>query len=252
MCSSRPDRIAPLSQSIPITGGLAALTIAIVVGVPCLLWWQLKDPNFHIWLSLAVLSAWSIASASLIASLFHADDRAPRIRLLLPLSEAAVFAGILCAVNLSMGMKGAMFLFICTAVLAAAAVAGVFAGLVRQGRLRPWGPLLLIWLLPGAALGLYFLPRYDASHLGRLLTFALSVPFGPWATQVARLGHYPNAGEFFHLPLALALTVLFAATALVALRSTSNSTRALGVLTYAAVVVASSLIGVGQLLNCAS
>ncbi|MDX9971491.1 MAG: hypothetical protein RBU21_00735 [FCB group bacterium] len=72
--------------------------------------------------------------------------------------------------------------------------------------------LLVLWLAPAVLIptlgaGIDFL-EHGRFNPENLIGFCLSLPFGPWATQFARVLSFPNAGEFFHLPTALAFTAV--------------------------------------------
>lgn len=80
------------------------------------------------------------------------------------------------------------------------------------------------------------------------LAFVVSLPFGPWATQVARLFSFPNAGEFFSLTLALVFSGLLAVLLIIAL--TQRRLAPYLFIPFGWLIIGWTAIGFGQLINC--
>lgn len=65
------------------------------------------------------------------------------------------------------------------------------------------------------------------------------------------LGDWPNAGEFFHLPSAVILTVFLAADVIAALKAGDKRITSLATVLAAPLLLVWFINGFGQLLNCA-
>lgn len=155
------------------------------------------------------------------------------------------------------GAHPSNFVFLVIPFVIVALVAPILAWLVlRNGILvkgiSPLTYLLTIWLVPLVLFTLISVAavviEHETFHASVSLGFSLGLPFGPWATQVARLTSFPNAGEFFSWPTALLLTALLAALVYCTLRRTRLAAYCL--LPYAWLLIGWYAIGFGQLMNC--
>ncbi|MFA5252887.1 MAG: hypothetical protein WC454_09935 [Phycisphaerae bacterium] len=144
---------------------------------------------------------------------------------------------------------------------------GVLAGgtavrLQSKPSLKIWKSLLILWITPSVwcvllisipvILGGIFKGNFNYEHLARWVTAVTSILFGPWATLAAKLGSWPNAGEFFSLPAAVILTVILAGLAAAAIRVRNCTVQGLAVIAFASFTLVWALVGIGQLLNCTS
>jgi hypothetical protein len=143
---------------------------------------------------------------------------------------------------------------------------GVFAGLIairlqRKPSLKIWKSLLILWLTPSVwcavlmsipIAGNIFKGDGDYKLVARYGTSIPSTLFGPWATLVAKLGDWPNAGEFFSLPVAIVLTIILIGLVAVATRIHNRAIQGLTLITFAPFILIWVLIGIGQMLACTS
>lgn len=82
------------------------------------------------------------------------------------------------------------------------------------------------------------------------ITEVFALLFGPWATLAAKIGVWPNAGEFFHLPLAVTLTVAMVAVATVMLKVKNKSIAGVSIILFMALVLSLFAVGYVQFINC--
>lgn len=140
--------------------------------------------------------------------------------------------------------------------------AGFFAARIRTQQTEPrCRHLLICWLAGPAWTGLYwaficignaiFRESEKLSAIVRSITPLFSLPYGPYATLMATLGQWPNAGEFFSPWLAAILTLLMLLPAACFLLIKSRNAASLMLLIFATASTASLIIGFAQLLNCA-
>jgi hypothetical protein len=138
---------------------------------------------------------------------------------------------------------------------------GIFAGvtavrLQSNQSLKIWKALLILWIMPVVWYALLvFIPAilkggFYYRDWPQWVTAVMSILFGPWATLAAKLGSWPNAGEFFSLPAAVILTVILAELAAAAIRVRNCTVRGLAVIAFAPFIFVWALVGIGQLLNC--
>jgi hypothetical protein len=123
---------------------------------------------------------------------------------------------------------------------------------LRRADVRAWRYYAAVWLIPVAfslvlVTGMLLLSR-DPVRPRVLFGFMLGVPFGPWASQVVRLVSFPNAGEGFYLPLALAFTLVLAMAPLLAL--IRRRWAAHSFIPFAWIMAAWSFFGMVLLLSC--
>jgi hypothetical protein len=153
------------------------------------------------------------------------------------------------------------------AVLPPAIMIGFFAGFIA-GRIKiekskpKWTHLLICWLLGPVWIGLccvftllgkaILYGPLETDKIAQLATAALSLPFGPYTTFAAKLGQWPNAGEFFSLWLAVLITTLLLLSASGYLIAKSRTAAGSMLIVFATTASASVIIGVAQLLNCTS
>lgn len=109
-----------------------------------------------------------------------------------------------------------------------------------------------IWLLPGF-LALLWLIGATATErkvfsLHLYVGFLLAFPFGPWATEAARLASFPNAGEFFSLPMALEWTAVLGGFAFLA--AYRRAWRPYVFIPFAWFILGWSYLSFGQLMSC--
>jgi hypothetical protein len=116
-------------------------------------------------------------------------------------------------------------------------------------RQRPWKTMLAIWLIPAAWQMILFYA--DTLSIGSKMTAAAAVLFGPWATQVARIGNWPNAGEFFLFWPAMLMSILLAVVVFGMLRGKNRFVAGVFPSAYASVIVLWEILGIIQLVNCA-
>ena len=110
---------------------------------------------------------------------------------------------------------------------------------------------LTIWLAPPLFYTVSitaYESAFERSQGSHFFGFVLSSPFGPFATQVARLFSFPNAGEFFYLPTACSLTV--AVATILYLAKTRRDKAAYWIIPFAWLMIGWSAIGITQLVCC--
>lgn len=156
------------------------------------------------------------------------------------------------------GAMGIVVVFPCIVIAAMAVFAGIVAVARKTGRVSAWIPLLILWLMGPLVcdtayifLTLVFNPSPSIT-LSQAVTPAFALPFGPWATLVAKIGDWPNAGGLFHLPLAIILTVILGAAVTVALKAKNKRTASLLLILFMPLSFVWFIIGFGQLLHCTS
>ena len=74
---------------------------------------------------------------------------------------------------------------------------------------------------------------------------------GPWTTEVLRLTNYPNAGEFFSLPVAVVLTMALTGTMAALFVTRGGTHRCLLKLLHLGLVFCWYATALMQLVNCA-
>jgi hypothetical protein len=144
--------------------------------------------------------------------------------------------------------------------LVPAILMGVIAGLVfevsqTKGLVSRWKAMIAAWLLPAIWFGLFWAFPAISGKYGepsQVITGAASILCGPWATLAAKLGNWPNAGEFFNLTSAAVMTVLLVLLAASITWIKKASIVSLGLIFYAAFIWVWSMAAVIQLLNCVS
>jgi hypothetical protein len=139
----------------------------------------------------------------------------------------------------------------------------IFAGLTalkisREKPLKIYKPLLILWFIPSfwcsillgfSAIYALFKNISEFKQIAKSSHGLILISFGPWATIVAKLVAWPNAGESFSLPVALTFTAIL--IFLLAILKFANSIiRSLALISFASFILIWSLIAIGQLLNC--
>lgn len=153
------------------------------------------------------------------------------------------------------------------AILPPAILIGFFAGLVarriKAEKLKPnWSHLLVCWLLGPVWIGLCCILTLlgkailygplETGKIAQAATGVLSLPFGPYTTLAAKLGQWPNAGEFFSLGAAVWITALILLSASGYMITKNQTMASVTVIVFATTANAAVIIGIGQLLNCTS
>jgi hypothetical protein len=159
-------------------------------------------------------------------------------------------AGII-ALRLIGQLRGATLLYMWP-MMVISLIAPFISVRLRRADVHAWRYYAAVWLIPAAfslmlTTGMLLMNR-DHVRPHVLFGFILGVPFGPWASQVVRLVSFPNAGEGFHLPLALGFTVLLAIPPMIALvwrRWAAHS-----FIPFAWIMAAWSFFGLVLLLSC--
>jgi hypothetical protein len=137
----------------------------------------------------------------------------------------------------------------CIVVSIMGIIAGFKAVSIKNGQTKGLWTVLVLWVVP-ISLSLPLLGSQTRTSIASVGTiFPL---FGPWATQVARLVDFPNAGSAFHLPTAVLLTVFIFGLVLLLLLTKSRKTAGLALILFMALIFPWYVIGWWQLAYCAT
>ena len=137
-------------------------------------------------------------------------------------------------------------------------LAGIFTGRIRTEKSKPkCRHLVVCWLAGPLCVGLFcayltLCRKIPDEGVTYLTTPFYSLPFGPYATLVAKNGDWPNAGEFFFLWVAVLLTLLMLLPAAWFLLTKNRTVASLVLIVFATASTASLIVGFWQLLGCAS
>ncbi len=231
-----PRTIIPVSASI-VAIGLAATLLATLVAACGATFARL------IFLWAAAAGALGIAMAL--------SERANRWAWVCLGLSLALLSGNLLVARLAYGLH-LNALILGTPLIGVLLLAPFLAPRLRQPGASVFRHFLFIWLAPTllALLPIIFTALLVPGHMPRkvFLGILLGLPCGPWATQAAKLVSFPNAGEFFSLPLAL----VFSATLGAALYFGLSRRRwaAHGFALFAWLIIGWTAIAIGQLANC--
>jgi hypothetical protein len=132
-----------------------------------------------------------------------------------------------------------------------AVFAGVWAVALKKERTKGTIPMFILWLTPigMVAMALLFL-LCGGGPAAEAITAVFALLFGPWATLAAKIGVWPNAGEFFHLPLAVTLTVAMAAAVTVVLKAKNKSIAGVSIILFMGLALSWFAVGYAQLIAC--
>lgn len=109
----------------------------------------------------------------------------------------------------------------------------------------------LLLLVPSILLfGIPIFCRPDYISFGTSICMGIATLFGPWATLVAKCTNIPNAGEFFHLWLAVGLTLALSAVILISMLFTKKWITVLCIGIFVPLILAWLFVGFAQLANC--
>lgn len=136
----------------------------------------------------------------------------------------------------------------CIVVAIMGIIAGFKAVSIKNGQTKGLRTMIVLWVVPIIiSVPLLLSPtRISIASFGTIFPL-----FGPWATQAARLVDFPNAGEFFHLPIAVLLTVVIFGLVLLLLLTKSRKMAGLALILFMALIFQWYFIGWCQLANCA-
>ncbi len=163
----------------------------------------------------------------------------------------ALFAGDVVALRLLGQLRGFTVLYFWP-MMVIALIAPFLSLRLLRADVRAWRYYAAVWLIPVAfslilVTGMLLLARNQAKTYV-LFGFILGMPFGPWASQVVRLVSFPNAGEGFSLPLALAFTLVLAIPPMLALFRRRWAAHSF--IPFAWIMAAWSFFGLVLLLSC--
>jgi len=243
MIDEKDDRF-----SVSLLTAVIGLVLTCVVGVPSLIWWRMKDVNFASWVFLVFTCLFSLEVSACTAWLRERREKSGKIGLVV--SGTVMIVALVVVGSTGVSVRGAVFPILIVAGMAA--VAGVVAVSRKNWRSRAVMLLVGLWLVPTALLtigGILAQPDYITTVKSLAAGFALL--FGPWATLVAKLCLWPNAGEFFNLPGAVALTAVLVSTVTAALRIEKRPIAAPCLLLCVPLIFSWTIIGAVQLVNCA-
>lgn len=233
-------------KAVVLTAGIAAWTVLVLAAAPLAGITFLFNQNFNVWLALASVCAVFLAYGGIIVDWFDRNYR--RSPLALEICAGAGLAGLVFFVLSSLDWDIVILVMLLSGGILPPLLAPFVALRVRRTQARVW-PLVVLWVVPS------FVPAFFnalRALMGLRVIHGLAIPFlvlaGPWATQAVRIVDFPNAGEFFSLPLALGLTALLALA--IGLYIKRPQWRPRLIIPYAAVLGVWHLIGWGQLLNC--
>ncbi len=162
-----------------------------------------------------------------------------------------LFTGILLLVYFRFGFR-LMTLMYTTPFFIIAVVTPFMARRLKHTEVKVSKYLFGIWLgqvvavLSCSAVASLMHPHSIPLRIG--LGFAASLPFGPWATEIAQLFSFPNAGEFFSLTLALVFSSLLALLLFLAVSRRSWAAHVF--IPFGWLLIGWTAIGFGQLMNC--
>lgn len=244
--------------SIGFWTSIGGMVAAALVAVPMFFWSKLA-------LYVAILCFLGSQISALTASLREWRAKPANVALTVStIGFLAAFSSVFVYAFRVLHISVAGFVFglciPCTAMTVLAVIAGLAAVARKNNRTRGRRALLILWLGPAETVSTLYLLMWlvapaesisPAYTLTVAVTPAFALPFGPWATLAARFGNWPNAGEFFHLPLAVGLTVALAVIVAVALRAKDGRIAALSIVTSAPMFFCWFIVGFGQILNCA-
>jgi hypothetical protein len=147
-----------------------------------------------------------------------------------------------------------LFLFLSFLHLPSSVLLGIVSGIAaikiaRDKIVNKYKTMLILWCIP--ALGFIVFSMFSNSKAGLQNLTGLSVLCGPWATLTAKIGSWPNAGEFFSLRLAVIMTLSLILTIALIIKIKKTSAVAFLMVYFAFYVYIWELVGIVQLLNCA-
>jgi len=260
MSISGQDKDSTFSVSLWAAVGGAVLAAA---AVPLYLWVM---PFSYWWRPTVLVIAmcfFGLEISGLMAGLLELRTKAGKIGLIV--SAIGILLAIIAVRTTAFkwqgsgtGAMGLVVVFPCIVIAAMAIFAGIMAVARKNGRVSAWMPLLILWLLGPLVCDtayIFFTLVFNPSPsitLSQAVTPAFALPFGPWATLVAKIGDWPNAGGLFHLPLAIILTVILGAAVTVALKAKNKRTASLSLILFMPLSFVWFIIGFGQLLHCTS
>jgi hypothetical protein len=227
-----------------VLGGLVALALYLYPGT-----------NFLAWLMyVGAPCFFGLGISALVAGLLERQAKFRKVGLVISvlvilLAIAAVFWKLYLDFD---GIFVTVYVFFPWIVIPAMAVfAGIIAVALKKWQLNVCIPMLILWLIPiGFVIAYLLFLRIDGLPSTEGFTAAFALLFGPWATLVAKIGVWPNAGEFFHLPLAVGLTLALAATSTVVLKTKNKGVAGLSLILFMGLVFSWFAVGYGQLINC--
>jgi len=124
--------------------------------------------------------------------------------------------------------------------------------LVRKTRPRLVVAYLLLWLAPGIIASLVHLcAAPDYIKFSTRILGAVSNLFGSWATIFAKLGDWPNAGEFFDFFYALVQTAALVVIVMISLITRKKWVQISCVVLFIPLILWWLYIGLVQLGSCA-
>lgn len=238
-------------SSISFVAGAVAWAVLVVAGAPLAAAMMLVNRDLYMFVFLVAFCGFCLGYGGMISA--WSERRTKRGRQGLALAATAVAASVLLVV-VPGRFRFSPFLFVLLGLSIGPVLAPLLALRVRRSSVRVW-PLVVLWLAPAVTLPVwaiidFWMGRTAGARLVQAFTMPPLVLTGPWATQAGRLVDFPNAGEFFSLPLALALTV--AVIAVIGLYVKRERWRASIIIPYATLTALWAVIGFGQLLNCMS
>lgn len=224
-------------------GGYVVMPIIVL-----LLSSQLKG----LWISIFLCSApfFLVQVSSLTSSIHERSTVSGKAGLILSsIGIAAVIFYILHDYKVS-----GLFLFLSFLLLPSSVPLGIVSGIsaikiAKDKIINKYKIMLILWCIPALGFILFFMFASPKTGLRNLT--GLSVLCGPWATLVAKIGGWPNAGEFFLLRLAVIMTFLLILTIALIIKIKKTSVAAFLMVYFAFYVYIWELVGIVQLLNCA-
>ncbi|MCX5636731.1 MAG: hypothetical protein NTX52_03425 [Planctomycetota bacterium] len=169
-------------------------------------------------------------------------------------SVTGIIFGVVAALRKLYGINNVFVFFPWLVAPNMAVSAGVWAIALKKERTKGSMPMFILWLTPVGMVAVALLFLRAALCRGfpaaEDITAVFALLFGPWATLAAKIGVWPNAGEFFHLPLAVTLTVAMAAVVTVVLKAKNKSIAGVSIILFMALVLSWFAVGYVQLINC--
>jgi len=239
------------ARSIGLWASVAGLAVAGMVALAVYLQW---GTNFMAWMNYVGFPCFfGLEISALTAGVLEGRVKFRKLGLIV--SVIGIILGIAAALRrLSLDFDGifiAVYVFFPYVVVPVMAVfAGFKAISLKKGRGKGLIPMLILWLLPVGFVAAALLLLPSGFPTVEKVTAEFALLFGPWATLAAKNGVWPNAGEFFYLPVAVGLTVALAATAVFVLRAKNGCIRGLLLILFMALIFSWFCIGYGQLINC--